>query len=123
MRAIWIGIAGFAGAVSRYQLEDWILRRTNGAFPWGTLVVNLSGCFLLGLVITLFTDRLLPHPDVRSALTIGFVGAYTTFSTFAYETLRLGEDGAGGLAMANVAASVTAGIAAAWFGTVLGRAL
>jgi fluoride exporter len=123
VRTIWIGVAGFAGAISRYHLEGWVVRRTNGAFPWGTLVVNVSGCFFLGLLITLFTERLLPHPDLRAALTIGFVGAYTTFSTFAYETLRLGEDGAQGLAVANMLVSVGAGVAAVWLGTVLGRAL
>lgn len=123
MRTVWIGVAGFAGAISRYHLEGWVVRRMNGAFPWGTLVVNLSGCFFLGILITLFTERLLPHPDLRAALTIGFVGAYTTFSTFAYETLRLGEDGAPGLALANMLVSVAAGVAAAWLGTVLGRVL
>jgi len=123
LRTIWIGVAGFAGAVSRYHIERWVARRTNGAFPWGTLVINLSGCFLLGLLMTLFTERLVPHPDVRAALTIGFVGAYTTFSTFAYETMRLGENGALGPALFNTLISVVAGVAAAWLGTVLGRAL
>lgn len=75
MRTIWIGVAGFAGAVSRYRLEGWVARRTGGAFPWGTLAVNLSGCFLVGLLVTLLTERLLPHPDLRAAITIGFVGA------------------------------------------------
>lgn len=123
MRSIWIGAAGFVGAVSRYHVEGLVSRWSNGAFPWGTLVVNLSGCFLLGLLVTLLTERLLPHPEVRAALTIGFLGAYTTFSTFAYETLRLGEDGALWLALGNVAVSVVAGVAAAWLGIVLGRAL
>jgi CrcB protein len=123
LRAVWIGIAGFAGAISRYELEGLISRNTRGAFPWGTWVVNISGCFLLGLLATLFTGRFLPHPALRSAVTIGFIGAYTTFSTFAYETVRLGEDHAVGLAFANVVASVAVGLAAAWVGIVVGRAL
>ncbi|MEX2556374.1 MAG: fluoride efflux transporter CrcB [Actinomycetota bacterium] len=123
MRTIWIGVAGFAGAVSRYAVEGWVSSRTRGAFPWGTLVVNVSGCFVLGLVFTLLTERFLPHPALRSTLTIGFVGAYTTFSTFAFETMRLGEDGAVLLAAINVGASVAAGIAAVYMGTALGRAL
>ncbi len=123
MRSLWIGVAGFAGAVSRYQLEGWISRQAKGAFPWGTLLVNLSGCFALGFVITLLTERFLPHPTLRSAVTIGYLGAYTTFSTFAYETFRLGEDGAIGLAVLNVVASVGLGVFAAWAGTVLGRAV
>jgi CrcB protein len=123
VRTIWIGVAGFAGAVSRYAVEGWVSSRTRGAFPWGTLVVNVSGCFVLGLVFTLLTERFLPHPALRSALAIGFVGAYTTFSTFAFETMRLGEDGAVLLAAINVAASVIAGIAAVYAGVAVGRTL
>jgi CrcB protein len=92
-------------------------------FPLGTFTVNVTRCYVLVFVFTLLTERLLPHPDLRTAITIGFVGAYTTFSTFAFETLRLGEDGAIALAMTNLFASVLAGIAAVWLGTVLGRAL
>ena len=120
---IWIGIPGIARAVSRYAVEGWVSSRTRGAFPWGTLVVNVSGCFVLGLAFTLLTERFLPHPALRSALTIGFVGAYTTFSTFAFETMRLGEDGAVLLAAINVAASVIAGIAAVYAGVAVGRTL
>jgi CrcB protein len=123
VRAIWIGLAGFVGAVSRYTIEGWVSDRTRGAFPWGTFVVNVSGCFILGLLFTLLTERFLPHPTLRSALTIGFVGAYTTFSTFAFETMRLGEDGAVLLAATNIVASVVVGIAAVYLGTALGRAL
>jgi CrcB protein len=120
---MWIGLAGFAGAVSRYAVERWISERTRGAFPWGTFVVNVSGCFLLGFLFTMLTERFLPHPTLRSALTVGFLGAYTTFSTFAFETMRLGEDGAVLLAAMNVGASVLAGVAAVYLGTVFGRAL
>ena len=123
MRTLWIGLAGAVGAVSRYHAEGVISRVTHGAFPWGTLVVNLSGCFAVGLVFTLLTERFLPHPDLRVALTIGFLGAYTTFSTFAFESLRLGQDGAPGLAVLNIAASVGGGIVAAWLGTVAARAI
>jgi fluoride exporter len=123
VRTIWIGVTGSAGAVSRYAVEGWVSSRTRGAFPWGTLVVNVSGCFVLGLVFTLLTERFLPHPALRSALTIGFVGAYTTFSTFAFETMRLGEDGAVLLAAINVAVSVIAGIAAVYAGVAVGRTL
>lgn len=123
MRTLFIGMAGFCGAVSRHLIGGWIARRTTGAFPWGTLIVNVSGCFALGLLTTLFTDRLVPDPDVRAALTVGFLGAYTTFSTFAYDSLKLGQDGAADLAMNNVIVSVAVGITAAWLGTVAGKAL
>jgi CrcB protein len=122
MRSVWIAVAGAAGAVSRYQVEGAVSRLTRGAFPWGTLVVNLSGCFLLGLVFTLLTERFLPHPDLRVALTVGFLGAYTTLSTFAFESLRLGQDGAFGRATLNIVLSVAGGIFAAWLGTVAARA-
>lgn len=123
MRIVWIGAAGFLGAIARYEVEGWISSRSAGAFPWGTLAVNASGCFVLGLLFTLFTERFLPHPTLRSALTIGFLGAYTTFSTFSLETVRLVEDGALGLAAANVIGSLSLGIAAVYGGIFVGRAV
>ena len=123
MRIIWVGVAGFCGAASRYWLDGVVTRLVGAGFPWGTFVVNLSGCFLIGLLTTVLTERLLPHPDLRVAVTIGFIGAYTTFSTFAYETLRQLQDGSVALAVANVAGSVVLGVAVAWAGVALGRAL
>jgi fluoride exporter len=123
MRAIWIGVAGFFGAVSRYWLDGWISRLTGGGFPWGTFVVNMTGCFLIGALTALLTERLLPHPTIRIAVTVGFLGAYTTFSTFAYESLRQIQDGAVGMALANIGASVIVGIIAAWIGVMVGRAI
>ncbi len=123
MRAMWVGVAGFFGAISRYWLDGLVSRFVGGSFPWGTFVVNMSGCFLIGLLTTALTERVLPHPTIRMAVTVGFVGAYTTFSTFAYESLRQLQDGAVGLAIINVALSVATGIAAAWIGVAAGRAL
>jgi len=123
VKVVWIGVAGFAGALSRYALSGWVADRSKGAFPWGTFVVNVAGCFALGLVFALLTERYLPHPTVRAALTIGFLGAYTTFSTFAFETMRLIDNGAVLLAGLNVLGSVAAGITAVYIGTWLGRAL
>jgi len=121
LQSLWIGMAGFLGAVSRYHVEGWVSRHTRSDFPIGTLAVNVSGCLLLGFLITLFAERLVPSPHLRAALTIGFLGAYTTFSTFAYETLRLGEDGAPARALLYVVASVGLGVLAAWTGSALGR--
>lgn len=123
MRAVWVGFAGFFGAISRYWIDGLVSRLSGGGFPWGTFVVNISGCFLVGLLTTVLTERLLPHPTVRIAVTVGFVGAYTTFSTFAYESLRQVQGGALGMAIGNVAGSVVLGIAAAWAGVALGRAI
>lgn len=123
MRTIWVGIAGFFGAIARYALGGFISNQTRGAFPWETLVINVSGCFALGFIFTLLTERFMPNPTVRIALTVGFLGAYTTFSTFAFETMRLAQDGAMLLASINVVASVGAGLLAVYAGTWAGRAL
>ena len=123
MRLIWVGVGGALGAVLRYWLDGVVSRWAPGAFPWGTFVINVSGCFAIGFLSTLLTGRILPHPALRTALLVGFVGAYTTFSTFAYETQQLARGGAFALALANVAASVVAGLLAVWLGTALGGAL
>ena len=123
MRSIWIGLAGFFGAVARYQLDSLVARYHRSDFPWGTLVVNLSGCFLLGLVFTLSSARLDANPDLRAAVTVGFIGTYTTFSTFSLQAVRLTEDGAVGLALGYVGASVVVGLLAAWAGMAAGRVL
>ena len=124
MRAVVaIAIAGAFGALARYGLEGFVSRRSRGAFPWGTFVVNVSGAFALGLVFTLATERWGLAPWLRSALTIGFLGAYTTFSTLSFETYRLVEDRALGLAAANMLGSCAAGLAAVYVGIVIARAL
>jgi fluoride exporter len=79
--AVSIAIAGGAGALARYGIEGVVSRRFPTAFPWGTLVVNITGCFLLGFTFTLLAERLTMAPWLRSAVTIGLLGAYTTFST------------------------------------------
>lgn len=122
MRSLWVGVAGFFGAIARYQLDSLISRHAQGAFPWGTLVVNLTGCFLLGVLFTVSSGRLDADPALRTALTVGFVGAYTTFSTFSLQAVRLTEDGDIGLAIGYVAASVAIGLLAAWAGMAAGRA-
>jgi CrcB protein len=118
-----IGVAGALGAIARYGLEGFVSRRTPGAFPWGTFVVNVSGAFVLGLVFTLATERWGVAPWFRSAATVGFLGAYTTFSTLMFESYRLAADRALGLAVANVAGSCCAGLVAVYLGIVLARAV
>jgi CrcB protein len=118
-----IGIAGAVGALARYGLEGAVARRLPTSFPWGTFVVNVSGTFVLGFLLTLMTEQLTTAAWLRSALTIGFLGAYTTFSTLQYETYRLLEDGALGLAAANVLGSAAAGLVAVYVGVVAGRTL
>jgi CrcB protein len=121
--AIAIAVAGALGALARYGLEGFVSRRSHGAFPWGTFAVNVSGAFVLGFVFTLMTEQFTVAPWIRGAVTIGFLGAYTTFSTLSFETYRLAEDGARGLAAVNAFGSLAAGHAAVYLGVVAGRAL
>jgi fluoride exporter len=118
-----VGIFGAAGAISRYWLDGRVSDLTHGQFPWGTFVINVAGAFLLGLLVALTTERLLPHPNWRIALGIGFLGSFTTFSTYTYETVKLAEDGAVGLALANSIGMLALGLAAATLGLALGRTL
>ncbi len=120
--AVGIGIAGCLGALARYGLEGLVSRRA-GAFPWGTFAVNVSGSFLLGLTVTLLGERLAVAPWLRAAVAIGFLGAYTTFSTLSLESYRLLETRSYALAGANLLGSITAGLVALYGGIVLGRAL
>ena len=120
---IGIALAGAVGALARYGLEGVVSRRWPGAFPWGTFVVNISGAFLIGLVFVLLTERVSVDAWVRSSITIGFLGAYTTFSTLSFESYRLLEDGAIGLALANTLGSLAAGLVAVYLGVAAGRAL
>jgi CrcB protein len=108
-------IAGAVGAPARYLVDGFVQYRTPGVFPFGTFVINVSGSFLLGVITGLaLYHGLAPLP--RAAIGTGFCGAYTTFSTFSYETVRLIEEGAVRLAVANVAVSVAVGLAAAGVG-------
>ncbi|MCX7115558.1 MAG: fluoride efflux transporter CrcB [Gammaproteobacteria bacterium] len=110
------------GGVTRYWMSNathWLLGRQ---FPYGTLMVNISGSFLMGLLFTLILDRFDGiGPQLRSLLLIGFLGGYTTFSSFSMETLNLIESGAGFSAFLNIVLSVTLCILAAWLGVLGGR--
>lgn len=121
MPLILIGIGGFAGAIARYLVDGAVSARLAGAFPWGTLVVNLSGSFLLGLLFALSAERAILPAEVRGPVLIGFVGAYTTFSTYMLESWRLIEGGAFALALGNVLGSVALGLVAVFAGLAIGR--
>jgi CrcB protein len=117
-----VGVAGFFGAIARYGLEGFVSQRTGEFFPWGTFVVNITGSFVLGfLFATLVEGQSTMAPWLRTAITVGFVGAYTTFSTLTLETFRLIEDGDLLRAAANSFGSLAAGLAAVYLGVVLGR--
>lgn len=121
MNYLVIGLGGFAGAVSRYVVALWVGERWGRSFPMGTMVVNVSGCFLIGLLMTVFLEKSMVSPQWRSFLVVGFLGAYTTFSAFEYETGGLLKDGELLYAALNVMLSVAAGFAALKLGEVLAR--
>jgi fluoride exporter len=120
---VGIAIAGAFGALARYGLDGAVSHRSPGAFPWGTFVVNVSGSLALGFLFVLLTERFTVDPWIRSSLMIGFLGAFTTFSTLSLESYRLLEDGALGLALANSLGSLAAGLTAVYLGVVAGRAI
>ncbi len=123
MNIIIIGIGGFIGSIARYGMAIWIGQRWGRSFPLGTFVINVSGSFVIGLLMTLFTERLLVNPQWRLLLVVGFLGAYTTFSTFEYETGTLVRDGEWLIAGINVVFSVVAGFIALKLGEVLARSM
>lgn len=123
MAVVEVAIGGAAGAVARYLVDGWVSDRAGGGFPYGTLVVNLSGAFVLGLLATLALERSVLPAAIRPSVLIGFVGAYTTFSTWMLETWRLAEQGAWLGAIANVGGSVVLGLVAMGMGIAIGRAL
>ncbi len=109
LRFLILGIGGAAGAISRYLLDGWVQGWTNSVFPWGILTVNLAGCFILGLLATLADERFLWSPTVRMGLFVGFIGAFTTFSTFIYDSWNLLKESQYFLAGLNVALSLVGG--------------
>jgi fluoride exporter len=111
-------IGGAIGAPTRYLLDSFVSDRVSGVFPWGTFAVNVSGSFVLGVTTGLALYHGLGDLP-RAAIGIGFCGAYTTFSTFSYETVRLLEEGDVGLAAGNALGSIAAGLAAAGLGLAL----
>lgn len=123
MTLLLIAAGGATGALARYLVDGWVSDVTGAAFPFGTLLVNISGSFLLGLLFAMAIERDLLSAEVRAPLMIGFLGAYTTFSTLMLESWRLIEDGAIMAGVGNLAASVALGLAAVVAGLTAGRAL
>ena len=107
------------GGLLRYVAGLWIMERLGGRFPSGTFFVNLSGSFLIGLVMTLLTERFQPHPNWRLFLVVGVLGGYTTFSSFEYEAFQAVRGGERWMGLLYVSGSVVLGYLAVWLGTIL----
>jgi CrcB protein len=120
MTYLAISIGAVLGANARFLVGGWIAERVGPAFPVGTLVINVTGSLLIGVVLTWGTERLVPD-WFRPMFAIGFLGSYTTFSTFSYETLSLVQSGAWSSAALNVLLSVGAAFVGVFAGVVLGR--
>jgi CrcB protein len=121
-RFLGICLAGAAGTGTRYLIALWAAQRFGSSLPFGTLIVNLIGCFAIASVMHA-AGTLSWSPTVRSAITIGFIGGLTTYSSFNYETTRLIEEGATGAAVFNATATIMGGFAAGWLGMICARQL
>jgi fluoride exporter len=119
--ALGVAVGGALGAVARYGVDRLIEQRSESSFPWATFVINVSGCLAVGFVIAALVDRHRAPQWLRTGLVVGFCGGYTTFSTFAQETLDLVETRAAALAVASVGANVVLGMLAVLVGARLGR--
>ena len=120
LKYVVVGIGGFAGAIARYALGSYIGSRFGVRFPYGTFVINVSGSFLIGLVMVLLS-RTTASQYWRYLIPIGLIGGFTTFSTFEYETLRAIQDGQPMTGLLNVVLSLVLGFVAVWAGWVVGR--
>ena len=114
-----IGLGGFLGAIARYSLSSLVFRLTNHAFPFGTLAVNLLGCFLMGFSMYLFEAKHWFPPQARLMLVTGFLGSLTTFSTFGYETLTLLKSGAFWFVFLNLILNLLGSLFAVYVGYLL----
>lgn len=121
-RVVWLSIGGALGVNARYWLAVAIDRLVGTRFPWATLAINVSGAFVLGVLATMMA-RLGTHHPARLFALVGFLGGYTTFSTFALESHRLAESGATGRSLGYMIGSVAAGLLAVTLGVMLGRSL
>jgi CrcB protein len=116
VRLAFVAVGGAVGAALRYLVAGWVHRGTSAAFPWGTLTVNVLGCFVLGLFGAVIAGPLLMREELRLSLLVGLLGAFTTFSTFGWETMMLLSDGRWALAVGNLLLSNGLGLFAVFCG-------
>ena len=123
MKYVWIGLGGFLGANARVLLADWAVQRFGTTFPYGTFIANISGSFLLGVLMVVLSHHDLLQSPYRLFFAVGFLGAYTTFSTYTYEALGLLQAGNFALAGLKLFGSVALGLLGVSLGIVLGRGI
>lgn len=116
-----IALVGAFGTLARYYMQGWAQQILGSSFPWGTLVVNLIGCFLFGVVWSLAEERVLVNPEIRIVLLVGFLGAFTTFSSFVFETGELLRDTQWKMAALNIVAQNGLGLVCFFLGLFVGR--
>lgn len=121
MKIVPVAIGGGLGAVLRYQVQGWIQNRLGASFPYGTLIVNISGAFLIGVLMTIFLDRFEAAPAWRLFLVVGILGGYTTFSSLSWETYQLFVTGSVGQACLYAGGSFVGGMTGLLLGIFLGR--
>ncbi|MGO9482074.1 MAG: fluoride efflux transporter CrcB [Candidatus Kryptoniota bacterium] len=122
-KSFLVFIGGGIGAVFRYLLAGWVYKVIGSDFPYGTLAVNVLGCFVIGLFLTMSEGRFLVSPSVRVFVAVGIIGGFTTFSTFNFETFELLKNGAFALGLLNIGASIIIGLCAVWAGAIIGRVI
>ncbi len=121
MTVLLVALGGALGSVLRYKIDGWVQAGAGGAFPWGILVVNVTGCFVAGLLMTVLLERTAVSDEVRTGLLVGVLGGYTTFSTFSLQSLDLADAGLWGYVALNVLASVAGALLAVWLGQQVAR--
>jgi CrcB protein len=122
MTLLWVMIAGGLGSGSRYLVGQWAVASLGASFPYGTLIVNLAGCFALGAVVQLSIAGSW-NPEIRTAIAVGFLGGFTTYSSFNHDTLTLLSGGAIGAAGLNLALTLAGGLTAGALGLLAARLL
>jgi fluoride exporter len=120
---LWVGLGGFLGANARYVVGVWMVERLGAAFPWHTLLINVSGSLAIGVILTLLTERFDADPAWRLLVVVGFLGGYTTFSSYTFEALALARAGEWPAAVGYVLASNLVGLLAVVAGMLLARAV
>lgn len=118
-----VALGGGLGSVARYAVSLWAAARLGTSFPYGTLIANVLGCFVIGIFMTIVTERFIANPYWRLLITTGFLGGFTTFSSYSYETFKLFEDTGINVAFYNLAANLVSGLMATWLGIKVVRIL